>query len=74
MPRQLTLDPRWTGYLLKLPESGMGFQRVRVLLKDGRVLEHATVLNAQVLEVDESLRPFATADITAIELEPALRR
>lgn len=66
---QLKLEHRWTERLATLPESGMGYQRVRVRLKDGRVLHNATVLNAQILQVPEGVRPFASGDIDAIELE-----
>jgi hypothetical protein len=43
---RLELDPRWTQKLAQLPESGMGYQGVRVRLKAGRTIEDALVFNA----------------------------
>ena len=66
---KLDLDQRWTDRLAALPESGMGYQRVRVRLLDGRTIAPAIVLNAQILQVDQPTAPFRTVDIAEIELE-----
>ncbi|MGH7614605.1 MAG: hypothetical protein ACREMW_11280 [Gemmatimonadales bacterium] len=68
---RLTLEKKWTERLVNLPESGMGYQRVLVRLKDGRMLENVVVLNGQVLEVPDAVREFTSRDILAIE--PAAR-
>jgi hypothetical protein len=67
---QLTLDQHWTEKLARLPETGMGYQQVRVKLKIGRTIENALVFNASVLEVAETIPPFRSEDITEIELTP----
>ncbi len=64
---RLALDKKWTERLLDLPESGMGYQSVRVCLKDGRTLEDVVVLNAQVLQVPDDAPKFASSDIATIE-------
>lgn len=66
---RLTLDARWIEWLTRLPESGMGYQRVRVRLRNGTWITRAIVLNAEVLQVDDPTPPFRTADIAQIELE-----
>jgi hypothetical protein len=66
---QLALEKKWTERLLKLPESGMGYQRVRVRLKDGRTLEDVLVFNAEILSLPDTVRQFTPGDIMAIEAE-----
>lgn len=70
---RLTLDSRWIEKLRHMPESGMGYQRVRVSLRDGRVLGDAVVLNAQVLQLADNVGPVASQDIVDLELEPGRR-
>lgn len=53
---RIKLPRRWTDYLLTQPESGMGFQRVVVRLKDGRILDSAIVFNAEELESPDRVR------------------
>lgn len=65
---QLQLDRRWTEKLARLPESGMGYQRVRVRLKAGRTIDDALVYNASLLEVPEGVAPFSPQDIDEIEM------
>lgn len=70
---RLTLDSQLVEKLRHLPESGMGYQRVRVRLRDGRVLEHAIVLNGQLLQLADDVGPLSPPDIVDVELEPATR-
>ncbi len=70
---RLTLDSPWIEKLRSLPESGMGYQRVRIRLRDGRVLENAIVLNGRLLQLADDIGPVATPDIVDLELEPARR-
>lgn len=70
---RVTLDARWIEKLRQLPESGMGYQRVRVRLRDGRVLEHAVVLNGRLLQLADEVGPIAPPDIVELELEEATR-
>jgi hypothetical protein len=68
---RLTLDSHWIEKLRRMPESGMGYQRVRVTLRDGRVLGDAIVLNAQVLQLGDDVGPVVAQDIMDVELQPA---
>jgi hypothetical protein len=46
---KLKLNKNWTEKLLKYPETGMGYQRVDVLLKSGQIIRDVVVLNAEDL-------------------------
>lgn len=70
---RVPLNKHWTDKLLDLPESGMGYQRVRVRLKDGRTVENAIVLNAEILEVPDDAPKFSPNDIADIELAATAR-
>ena len=65
---QVRLDNRWSEKLARWPESGMGYQRVRVRLKAGRTIEGALVFNARILEVPREEPKFEASDIAEIEL------
>ncbi len=65
---RLNLDRSWSERLRDLPESGMGYQRVRVRLRDGRTVEEAIVFNGTVLEVPDGAPTFDGPEIAAIDL------
>jgi hypothetical protein len=46
----------------------MGYQRVRVRLKSGRVIDEALAFNAQELELPADAPAVSLADILAIDL------
>jgi hypothetical protein len=52
---RIKVEQRWIKRLLRLPESGMGYQRVDVSLADGRELKDVLVFNSEELEVPEDL-------------------
>ncbi|MGD0650555.1 MAG: hypothetical protein ABSA97_05360 [Verrucomicrobiia bacterium] len=60
---RIKLEQRWTKRLLRLPESGMGFQRVDMQLADGRELKDVLVFNAEEMEVSEELASSQIKDI-----------
>ncbi|MCH7777987.1 MAG: hypothetical protein IH878_15855 [Gemmatimonadetes bacterium] len=62
---RLTLEPPWPERLAGEPESGMGYQRVRVRLRDGRTVEEAIVFNGTVLEVPDGAPTFDGPEIAA---------
>jgi hypothetical protein len=64
----LKLPTTFIDLLMSLPESGMGYQIVKVILKSGRVLHQHKVLNSEllVLEANENI---TANDIVKIELE-----
>jgi hypothetical protein len=55
----------WIEQLVRLPESGMGYQRVNITLKHGKVLRDVIVVNA---EEARSPEPFEPSDILNLEL------
>lgn len=65
---RLELAQRWCDKLARMPETGMGYQRVRVRLKAGRTIDGALVYNAKVLEVPDEAPPFRSQDIDDIEV------
>ncbi len=60
---RIKLEQRWTKRLLRLPESGMGYQRVDLQLADGRELKDVLVFNAEELEVSEELATNQIKDV-----------
>jgi hypothetical protein len=54
MTVRLQLPRKWVDYLVHQPESGMGYQRVDVLLEDGTELQDCTVFNAEEIEIPYS--------------------
>lgn len=48
------LPQRLTRQLLEIPETGMGFQVVDLVLTDGRVLPRVIVLNAEIAEIPDA--------------------
>lgn len=53
----------WSERLVHMPESGMGYQRVNITLKRGKVLRDVVVLNAEECQVPESFEVSEIADV-----------
>lgn len=68
MNHQILLSKNWASYLVNLPESGMGYQLVKIVLKGGKVLPKHKVLNSTILLLEEN-ETFNEMDIEKIELE-----
>ncbi|MBA4138888.1 MAG: hypothetical protein H0X70_00030 [Segetibacter sp.] len=64
----IKLPNKWTTFLANLPETGMGYQLVKVILKNGKILNNHKVLNSSflLLEKDETL---TKEDIAFVEAE-----
>lgn len=60
------LSGKWTDKMKSLPESGMGYQNVRVKLKDGTILG-GVVRNSDSLDVIGNVL-FGVDDIDDIDL------
>lgn len=63
---QLTKE-KWLMRMAALPEKGMGYHIVDVILKNGTVIKKARVLNGEVLQVP-AIYSFLEKDITDIRL------
>ncbi len=66
--RTLKLSDNFINILVKLPESGMGYQIVKVILKSGKILYQHKVLNSELLMLEEN-ENITVTDIDKIELE-----
>ena len=66
--KTLKLSDDFINILINLPESGMGYQIVKVVLKNGEVLHQHKVLNAELLMLEEN-ENITIKDIDKIELE-----
>ena len=65
----LKLSPKWIKQLIKLPESGMGYQIVTVLLKNGTEIANRSVISCQLLVIPENVSCFKNKDIAKITIE-----
>jgi hypothetical protein len=66
--RTLKLTNSFIDILVNLPESGMGYQLVKVILKSGKILHRHKVLNSELLMLEEN-ENITITDIEKIELE-----
>jgi hypothetical protein len=68
MNSKFKIPEKFVHQLVKLPESGMGYQLVKVFLSDGKILRKRKVLNSSILilEPDENIN---SSEIENIELE-----
>lgn len=62
---RVQLEQKWIDLLTRLPESGMGYQRVNVRFADNRVVRDVHVFNAELAELPEDM---ARVPIKEIEL------
>jgi hypothetical protein len=67
-PRTLKLPDPFISILVNLPESGMGYQIVKVILKSGKILRKHKVLNSELLMLQKN-ETITINDIYKIELE-----
>jgi len=68
MNSKFKIPEKFVHQLVKLPESGMGYQLVKIFLSDGKILRKRKVLNSSILilEPDENIN---SSEIQNIELE-----
>ena len=66
--RELKLPDSFINILVNLPESGMGYQIVKVILKSGQVLYQHKVFNSEILMLEEN-ETISITDIEKIELD-----
>ena len=68
MKTNFKIPEKFVHQLVKLPESGMGYQLVKVFLTDGKVLRKRKVLNSSILILDPG-EDSASIKIEKIELD-----
>lgn len=66
--RILKLSDSLINMLINIPESGMGYQIVKVILKSGQILHQHKVINSEILILEEN-ENITVKDIDKIELE-----
>ena len=66
--RTLKLPDSFINILVNLPENGMGYQIVKVILKSGKVLHQHKVINSSLLMLEEN-ENITEKDIEKIEIE-----
>lgn len=71
---QIELQKDITNRLLGLPESGMGFQVVDLVLADGRVVPNVTIFNCEIANLPDSFRDVRPSDVADVRLVPSKPR
>jgi hypothetical protein len=66
--KTLKLSDSFINFLVNQPESGMGYQIVKVFLKSGEILRKHKVINSSLLMLEEN-ENISEKDIEKIELE-----
>ena len=68
MNAKFKIPEKFIDQLVKLPESGMGYQLVKVFLSNGKILRKHKLLNSSIL-ILESNEDISPLQIEKIELE-----
>jgi hypothetical protein len=73
---QLELRHHTVDRLLALPENGMGYQIVDLLLVDGRVVQCVPVFNSEIADLPDVFRDLKASDVADVRLSAsaAIRR
>jgi hypothetical protein len=53
--RKILLSEKFTKQLISTPETGMGYHKVDIYLKNGEVLKNKIVLNCSILTLESSI-------------------
>jgi hypothetical protein len=51
--RTLKLNENWISRILSIPEKGMGYHLVKIILKNGQLLRRHKIINSSVLLLEE---------------------
>lgn len=62
------LSKKWIKHLLFMPESGMGYQTIDIILKNGQVIEQINVFNAEDMELPDKYKHLKVEKIKDIVL------
>lgn len=60
---RVPLDKKWSERLGKLPESGMGYQRVDIRFAGNRTVRDVLVFNAEEAELPEEFARLPITDV-----------
>ncbi|MFA6264750.1 MAG: hypothetical protein WC670_03415 [Pseudolabrys sp.] len=73
---QIELNKSIVNRLLGMPETGMGYQIVDLVLLDGRIVPNVKIFNCEVASLPDSYRnigPSDVADILIVRSKPTSR-
>lgn len=73
MELKLKRNGKWSKRLVKLPESGMGYQIVDITLKDGRVMKEVIVFNCESIYLPTGHENVCEKDIAEIKMSEHIR-
>lgn len=65
---QIALEPNMIDRLLALPENGMGYQIVDLVLIDGRVVPSVPVFNSEIANLPDAFMDITASDIADVRL------
>ena len=66
---KIKLNEEQINYLSSLPEKGMGYQVVNLILKDGNELKEQIVYNSSVLQINDiKYQSISNEDIISLKL------
>jgi hypothetical protein len=64
---QLELRPNIIDRLTSMPESGMGYQVVDLILVDGRIVPNVVVFNSEIANLPDEFRDLRSSDVTDVQ-------
>lgn len=65
---QIELRKNIVNRLLGLPETGMGYQVVDLVLSDGRIVPNVKIFNCEIANLPENFRNVSPSDVTDVRL------
>lgn len=65
---ELILKGKWRDKLVRMPESGMGYQIVDISLQDGRAMRRVTIFDGEIVELPAGYENVSENDITDVVL------
>jgi hypothetical protein len=71
---QLELRPEIVDRLWRMPETGMGYQIVDLVLVDGRVVSNVTIFNAEIANLPDQFGDIKPSDVTDVRVSRSSRR
>ena len=63
---KIKLSKKWIQYFLSMPETGMGYQKIDIILKDGRIIKGVNVFNVEDLELPDEFKSIKGEQIQNI--------
>ena len=65
---KINLKEQWTKYFQDIPETGMGYHKVDVFLKDETIIRGAIVHNGEVLEIPTEVSGLTGNEISLLKI------